>query len=59
MIQAERTALQEFVDDLRQAHTDPKVAQLRRDIRSLRQSARDNIIIFTQYHDTLDISVRP
>lgn len=54
VIQAERTALQEFVDDLRQAHTDPKVAQLRRDIRSLRQSARDNIIIFTQYHDTLD-----
>ncbi|WP_135665725.1 DEAD/DEAH box helicase [Halorhabdus rudnickae] len=54
VIQAERTALQEFVDDLRQAHTDPKVAQLRRDIRSLRQSARDNIIIFTQYHDTLE-----
>jgi len=54
VIQAERTALQEFVGDLRQAHTDPKVAQLRRDIRSLRQSARDNIIIFTQYHDTLE-----
>jgi superfamily II DNA/RNA helicase len=54
VIQAERTALQEFVDDLKQAHTDPKVAQLRRDIRSLRQSARDNIIIFTQYHDTLE-----
>ncbi|WP_433629614.1 helicase-related protein [Halomicrococcus sp. NG-SE-24] len=54
VIQAERAALQEFVDDLKQAHTDPKVAQLRRDIRSLRQNARDNIIIFTQYHDTLE-----
>jgi SNF2 family DNA or RNA helicase len=54
VVQAERAALQEFVDDLRQAHTDPKVAQLRRDIRSLRQKARDNIIIFTQYQDTLE-----
>ncbi|WP_135536465.1 DEAD/DEAH box helicase [Halostella pelagica] len=54
VVQAERAALQEFVDDLKQAHTDPKVAQLRRDIRSLRQNARDNIIIFTQYHDTLE-----
>lgn len=54
VIQAEREALQDFVDDLNQAHTDPKIAQLRRDIRSLRQDARDNIIIFTQYHDTLD-----
>ena len=54
VIQAERAALQEFVDDLNQAHTDPKIAQLRRDIRSLRQNARDNIIIFTQYHDTLN-----
>jgi len=53
VVQLEREALQEFVDDLNQAHTDPKIAQLRRDIRSLRQSARDNIIIFTQYHDTL------
>ena len=53
VVQAERAALQEFVDDLNQAHADPKVAQLRRDIRSLRQNARDNIIIFTQYHDTL------
>ena len=54
VIQAEREALDEFVDDLNQAHTDPKIAQLRRDIRSLRQDARDNVIIFTQYHDTLD-----
>ncbi len=54
VVQAERAALQEFVDDLKQAHTDPKVAQLRRDIRALRQNARDNIIIFTQYHDTLE-----
>jgi SNF2 family DNA or RNA helicase len=54
VIQAERAALQEFVDDLKQAHTDPKVAQLRRDIRSLRQDAWDNIVIFTQYHDTLE-----
>jgi SNF2 family DNA or RNA helicase len=53
VIQTERAALQEFVDDLKQTYTDPKVAQLRRDIRSLRQNARDNIIIFTQYHDTL------
>ncbi len=54
VVQVERAALQEFVDDLKQAHADPKVAQLRRDIRSLRQDARDNIIIFTQYHDTLE-----
>jgi len=54
VLQAERDALREFVDDLNQAHTDPKIAQLRRDIRSLRQDARDNIIIFTQYHDTLN-----
>lgn len=54
VIQAERAALQEFVDDLKQTHTDPKVAQLRRDIRSLRQDAWDNIVIFTQYHDTLE-----
>jgi ERCC4-related helicase len=54
VLQAEREALREFVDDLNQAHTDPKIAQLRRDIRGLRQEARDNIIIFTQYHDTLE-----
>ena len=54
VVEAERDALDAFVDDLKQAHTDPKIAQLRRDIRSLRQSARDNVIIFTQYHDTLE-----
>ncbi len=54
VVQAERAALEEFIDDLKRAHTDPKVAQLRGDIRSLRRSARDNIIIFTQYHDTLE-----
>lgn len=54
VVQAEREALRDFVDDLTQAHTDPKIAQLRRNIRGLRQEARDNIIIFTQYHDTLD-----
>ncbi|AKU09853.1 DEAD/DEAH box helicase [Haloferax gibbonsii] len=54
VIQVEQAALEEFVDDLKQAHTDPKIAQLRKDIRSLRQNARDNIIIFTQYHDTLE-----
>lgn len=54
VVQAEQAALQEFVDDLKQAHSDPKIAQLRRDVRSLRQNARDNIIIFTQYHDTLE-----
>jgi SNF2 family DNA or RNA helicase len=54
VIRAERSALQEFVDDLDRAHTDPKVAQLGRDIRELRQDANDNIIIFTQYHDTLE-----
>lgn len=54
VVQAEQDALQDFVDDLKQTHTDPKIAQLRRDIRSLRQDADDNIIIFTQYHDTLE-----
>jgi len=54
VIDREREALRDFVDELNRARTDPKVEQLRRDIRSLRQQARDNIIIFTQYQDTLE-----
>ena len=54
VVRAEREMLREFVDDLDRMHTDPKVAQLRRDIRHLRKRAIDDIIIFTQYQDTLE-----
>ncbi|MFO7974184.1 MAG: C-terminal helicase domain-containing protein, partial [Candidatus Hydrogenedentota bacterium] len=42
------------IDELNRAITDPKIVYLRNDIKSLRQDARDNIVIFTQYQDTLD-----
>ena len=54
IVQRELEELHDFVDELERAHTDPKIAQLRDDIRDLRQDARDNIVIFTQYQDTLD-----
>jgi SNF2 family DNA or RNA helicase len=54
IVERERNELHDFIGELDRAHADPKIAQLRDDIKSLRQDARDNIVIFTQYQDTLD-----
>lgn len=54
IVERELDELYDFIDELDRAHTDPKIVHLRNDIKSLRQDARDNIVIFTQYQDTLD-----
>lgn len=54
IVARELEELHDFIDDLDHAPTDPKITHLRKDIKSLRQDARDNIVIFTQYQDTLD-----
>ena len=54
IVSRELEELRDFIDELDRAITDPKIVHLRNDIKSLRQDARDNIVIFTQYHDTLD-----
>jgi len=54
IVERELEELHDFIDDLERAHTDPKIVHLRNDIKSLRQDARDKIVIFTQYQDTLD-----
>lgn len=54
IVRRELDELHDFIDELDRAHTDPKIVHLRNDIKSLRQDARDNIVIFTQYQDTLD-----
>ena len=54
IVERELEELDDFIDDLERAHTDPKIVHLRNDIKSLRQDARDNVVIFTQYQDTLD-----
>ena len=54
IVERELEELHDFIDELERAHTDPKIVHLRNDIRALRQDARDNIVIFTQYQDTLD-----
>jgi SNF2 family DNA or RNA helicase len=54
IVERELEELHDFIDELDRAHTDPKIVHLRSDIKSLRQEARDNIVIFTQYQDTLD-----
>jgi SNF2 family DNA or RNA helicase len=54
IVERELDELHDFIDELDRAHTDPKIVHLRNDIKSLRQEARDNIVIFTQYQDTLD-----
>lgn len=53
IIQSEQQALNDFVDDLQSVTNDPKLDQLRTDIRSLERRGKDKIIIFTQYTDTL------
>lgn len=54
IVERELAELRDFIDELNRAHTDPKMVQLREDIKSLRQDANDDIVIFTQYQDTLD-----
>ncbi len=54
IVSRELDELHDFIDELDRAITDPKIIHLRGDIKSLRQDARDNIVIFTQYMDTLD-----
>ena len=54
IVSRELEELRDFIDELDRAITDPKIVHLRNDIKSLRQDARDNIVIFTQYQDTLD-----
>ncbi len=54
LVQQEQSELESFVSDLDSLREDPKVAQLRADIFELRRGAADTIVIFTQYHDTLE-----
>lgn len=54
VINLERAELREFINDLEHTISDPKIEQLVTDIKRLRHDANDDIIIFTQYHDTLD-----
>lgn len=53
IVEAELAELANFIGQLRQIPTDPKLEQLKSDIKDLRRDARDNIIIFTQYEDTV------
>lgn len=54
IIQSEKQALNDFVDDLQSLTNDPKLTQLRNDIRSFERRGKDKVIIFTQYTDTLE-----
>lgn len=54
IVESELAELAKFIGTLEQTPSDPKLAQLQGDITALRREARDNIIIFTQYEDTLD-----
>lgn len=53
IIETELSELASFIGTLEQTPSDPKLGQLKKDIKGLRREARDNIIIFTQYEDTL------
>ena len=49
----ELTHLESFLGDLAKLDADPKVEQLRADLRRL-LAERDRVLVFTQYLDTLD-----
>ena len=53
IIQSEKEALNDFVDELQSLTNDPKLSQLHDDIFSFERRGIDKIIIFTQYTDTL------
>jgi hypothetical protein len=54
LIEEEITELRSFIEDVRQIGRDPKINQLRNDLRDLDKQGHDRVLIFTQYTDTLD-----
>ncbi|GAB7093451.1 hypothetical protein JCM30237_06030 [Halolamina litorea] len=50
----ELSELEEFISQLYDVPEDPKLEQLMQDLSELSALARDTVIIFTQYKDTLD-----
>lgn len=50
----ELSELEDFISRLYDVPEDPKLEQLMQDLRELSARARDTVIIFTQYTDTLD-----
>jgi SNF2 family DNA or RNA helicase len=52
--QFELSELEEFIAQLYDVPEDPKLEQLMQDLKELSARARDTVIIFTQYRDTLD-----
>jgi len=54
LIEEEITELRSFIEDVRQIGRDPKINQLRNDLRELDKQGHDRVLIFTQYTDTLD-----
>ncbi|MFP8957661.1 DEAD/DEAH box helicase [Natrialbaceae archaeon A-CW3] len=52
--QFERSELEAFIAQLYDVPEDPKLEQLVQDLKELSARARDTVIIFTQYTDTLD-----
>ncbi|QSG09599.1 helicase-related protein [Halapricum desulfuricans] len=54
LIEEEITELRSFIQDVRQIGRDPKINQLRDDLRELDKQGHDRVLVFTQYTDTLD-----
>jgi SNF2 family DNA or RNA helicase len=52
--QFELSELEDFISQLYDVPEDPKLEQLMQDLNELSARARDTVIIFTQYTDTLD-----
>jgi superfamily II DNA or RNA helicase len=50
----ELSELEDFISQLYDVPEDPKLEQLMQDLKELSARARDTVIIFTQYTDTLD-----
>jgi len=50
----ELSELEDFISQLYDVPEDPKLEQLMQDLKELSARARDTVIIFTQYKDTLD-----
>jgi hypothetical protein len=54
LIKEEITELRSFIEDVRQIGRDPKINQLRDDLRELDKQGHARVLVFTQYTDTLD-----
>ncbi|ELY67377.1 helicase-related protein [Natronococcus jeotgali] len=54
LIEEEITELRSFIEDVQQIGRDPKINQLREDLRELDWKGHDRVLVFTQYTDTLD-----